>query len=149
VLGVGDRHNDNIMLNRNGAMFHIDFGHFLGHFKTKFGYEREKAPFVFTKQYAQILGGKGAPAYQVFVDTACKAYNIVRHNAMLFINLFTMMISVGLPELQSRENVVYLRDMLVLEKDDVEASRYLVALIEESRTSFNTQVGEVVHILAN
>ena len=41
-------------------MFHIDFGHFLGHFKTKFGYEREKAPFVFTKQYATVLGGKGA-----------------------------------------------------------------------------------------
>lgn len=149
VLGVGDRHNDNIMLNKNGAMFHIDFGHFLGHFKTKFGYEREKAPFVFTKQYAQILGGRGAPAYELFVASACKAFNIVRKNCMLFINLFTMMISVGLPELRSRENVVYLRDMLVLEKSDADAERFLKGLIDESLRSFNTQVGEVVHILAN
>jgi phosphatidylinositol-4,5-bisphosphate 3-kinase len=149
VLGVGDRHNDNIMLNKNGAMFHIDFGHFLGHFKTKFGYEREKAPFVFTKQYAQILGGRGAPAYELFVTSACKAFNIVRKNCMLFINLFTMMISVGLPELRSRENVVYLRDMLVLEKSDADAERFLKGLIDESLRSFNTQVGEVVHILAN
>jgi hypothetical protein len=149
VLGVGDRHNDNIMLNKNGAMFHIDFGHFLGHFKTKFGYEREKAPFVFTKQYAQILGGRGAPAYDLFVESACKAFSVVRKNCMLFINLFTMMISVGLPELKSRENVVYLRDMLVLEKSDADAERFLKGLIEESLRSFNTQVGEVVHILAN
>ena len=34
VLGVADRHNDNIMILPNGQLFHIDYGHILGHFKV-------------------------------------------------------------------------------------------------------------------
>ena len=44
ILGIGDRHPDNIMVNKEGKLFHIDFGHFLGHFKKKLGIKRERVP---------------------------------------------------------------------------------------------------------
>lgn len=38
------------MLTDTGHLFHIDFGHFLGNFKKKFGINRERAKFVFTEE---------------------------------------------------------------------------------------------------
>lgn len=55
ILGVGDRHPDNIMVNKEGRLFHIDFGHFLGHFKKKYGIKRERVPFVLTEDFIRVI----------------------------------------------------------------------------------------------
>ncbi len=60
VLGIGDRHPDNIMVNKNGKLFHIDFGHFLGHFKKKLGIRRERVPFVLPEDFTRVIA-KGSP----------------------------------------------------------------------------------------
>jgi len=36
-------------------MFHIDFGHILGHFKSKLGVKRERVPFVLTSDFVYVI----------------------------------------------------------------------------------------------
>ena len=53
------------MVSNWGHLFHIDFGHFLGNFKSKFGVKRERTPFVFSEDmYSMVVyddsdGSKG------------------------------------------------------------------------------------------
>lgn len=36
-------------------LFHIDFGHFLGNFKSKFGINRERVPFILTYDFVHVI----------------------------------------------------------------------------------------------
>ena len=43
------------MLATNGKLFHIDFGHILGHFKTKLGISRERTPMVLPTDFLYVI----------------------------------------------------------------------------------------------
>lgn len=43
------------MVKKNGQLFHVDFGHILGHFKEKFGIRRERVPFVLTHDFVYVI----------------------------------------------------------------------------------------------
>lgn len=93
VLGIGDRHNGNIMVTKEGHLFHIDFGHFLGNFKSKFGFNRERSAFVFTPEMAFVMGGrkyKSSPLFKTFKECCFKAFNTLRKHAATLENLFLL-----------------------------------------------------------
>ena len=91
-------------------MFHIDFGHYLGNFKTKLGFKRERTPFVFTREMAYVMHGgkKNAPPYKLFCDTCAQAFNILRKHSRTLIVLFQLMIPAGIPELTCDNDIEYL-----------------------------------------
>jgi phosphatidylinositol-4,5-bisphosphate 3-kinase len=149
VLGIGDRHNDNIMLTKKGDLFHIDFGHFLGHFKTFAGIKRETTPFVFTPMYAHVMNGTESEEFKLYTDLACRAYQLMRENGHMFMTLFTLMLATGIPELTSVEDIKWLRNCLVLDKDEEEARTHFVDQIKMSLGNMRARINDAVHIIAH
>nr|XP_023665064.1 phosphatidylinositol 4-phosphate 3-kinase C2 domain-containing subunit alpha [Paramormyrops kingsleyae]XP_023665072.1 phosphatidylinositol 4-phosphate 3-kinase C2 domain-containing subunit alpha [Paramormyrops kingsleyae] len=150
VLGICDRHNDNIMLRSTGHMFHIDFGKFLGHAQMFGSFKRDRAPFVLTSDMAYVINGGERPTsrFQLFVDLCSQAYNLIRKNASLFLNLLSLMTSSGLPELTGAQDLKYVYDALQPETTDAEATIFFTRLIESSLGSMATKFNFFIHNLA-
>uniref|UniRef100_A0A669QWI5 Phosphatidylinositol 4,5-bisphosphate 3-kinase catalytic subunit delta isoform n=1 Tax=Phasianus colchicus TaxID=9054 RepID=A0A669QWI5_PHACC len=149
VLGIGDRHSDNIMIRETGQLFHIDFGHFLGNFKTKFGINRERVPFILTYDFVHVIQqGKtnNSEKFERFRGYCEKAYMILRRHGPLFLHLFALMKAAGLPELSCSKDIQYLKDSLALGKTDEEALKHFRLKFNEAlRESWKTKVNWLAH----
>ncbi|XP_054495677.1 phosphatidylinositol 4,5-bisphosphate 3-kinase catalytic subunit alpha isoform isoform X2 [Agelaius tricolor] len=153
ILGIGDRHNSNIMVKDDGQLFHIDFGHFLDHKKKKFGYKRERVPFVLTQDFLIVIS-KGAQEctktreFERFQEMCYKAYLAIRQHANLFINLFSMMLGSGMPELQSFDDIAYIRKTLALDKTEQEALEYFMKQMNDAHHGgWTTKMDWIFHTI--
>jgi hypothetical protein len=146
VLGIGDRHPSNLMVTSDGRFLHIDFGHFLGNFKTKFGYKRETAPFVLVTQFVAVFGGEESEEFKQFENLCIEAFNVLRANFTLLCSLFTLMISSGLPELRGYDDLKWLYEKLCPEKSDEQAAEIMRELIQESLRNERTRANLFAHL---
>jgi phosphatidylinositol-4,5-bisphosphate 3-kinase len=146
VLGLGDRHNDNLMITKKAHFFHIDFGHMLGNFKSKYGIKRERAPFVFTYAMKQCMNDE---QYDDFKDLCCDIYNILRQNASMLVSLISLAIPCNLPELQSEKDVVWIYEKLMVHVSEEEASQHFRDTLDDALGTTFTRLNEATHLLAH
>jgi len=98
LLSVGDRHLDNLLLQQDGKLFHIDFGYILGRDPKPY-----PPPMKITKDMVEAMGGQQSDEMRRFRSHCFSAFLILRKNANLILNLFTLMVDsnvqVGAPPL--------------------------------------------------
>uniref|UniRef100_A0A8C4HG07 Phosphatidylinositol 4,5-bisphosphate 3-kinase catalytic subunit gamma isoform n=1 Tax=Dicentrarchus labrax TaxID=13489 RepID=A0A8C4HG07_DICLA len=152
VLGIGDRHNDNIMITDQGNLFHIDFGHILGNTKHFLGVNRERVPFVLTPDFLYVMGrvkGRNSLYFQRFRDTCTQAYLSLRSHSRLLVTLFSLMLLTGIPELSAAEDMRYLREALQEEQGEAEAKEHFLQQISVcEQLGWTVQANWWIHMVA-
>lgn len=148
VLGICDRHNDNIMLTTNGHLFHIDFGKFLGDAQRFGTFKRDRTPFVLTSDMVYVIndGEKSSNKFHRFVDLCCQAFRIVRQNGNVLVNLFALMATAGIPGVDLK-SVSYIQNALLPHCSNAEAAAKFTRFIKESLKNWFTPVNFFIHSL--
>uniref|UniRef100_A0A915MYB8 Phosphatidylinositol-4-phosphate 3-kinase n=1 Tax=Meloidogyne javanica TaxID=6303 RepID=A0A915MYB8_MELJA len=149
ILGIGDRHNDNIMLTTTGHMFHIDFGKYMGDKQMAGIFSRDRVPFVFTKEMAfAINGGQNTTEnFQRFVDECCEAFNLLRKNRPILLNMIRFLSCSDIPGM-CMESVDYVENNLMLDMNDVQAKVLFTQKLEESLQSWFPRLNFLAHTIA-
>ena len=142
ILGVGDRHLDNLMLTEDGRLFHIDFGYILGKDPKPF-----PPPMKLCKEMVEAMGGSNSDSYRQFHSYCCEAYNILRKSANLILNLFQLMEGARIPDISgdSEKAMLKLQEKFRLDLNDEEAGQWMQKLINDSASALMPQLMETAH----
>jgi phosphatidylinositol 3-kinase len=135
ILGVGDRHLDNLLLQPSGHFFHIDFGFILGRDPKPF------APLIkLCKEMVEGLGGTTSPQYAQFKQYCFTAYTTLRKSSSLVLNLFSLMVQSSVQDIKLVEEqmggiggaVGKVRERFHLDVSEEEAVRLLDQVLADS-----------------
>ncbi|MCJ1458858.1 Phosphatidylinositol (PI) 3-kinase [Mycoblastus sanguinarius] len=142
LLGVGDRHLDNLLLAPDGHFFHADFGYILG---------RDPKPFApqmkLCKEMVEGMGSSTSPYYAAFKSYCFTAYTTLRKSSNLILNLFSLMVDANIPDIRVEPGRVVekVRERFHLEMSEEEAMRHFEGLIVDSVGSIFPVVIDTIH----
>ncbi|XP_073105660.1 phosphatidylinositol 3-kinase, root isoform isoform X4 [Elaeis guineensis] len=142
ILGIGDRHLDNLLLRDDGRLFHVDFGFILGRDPKPF-----PPPMKLCKEMVEAMGGAESQYYTRFKSYCCEAYNILRKSSNLILNLFHLMAGSNIPDIASdpEKGILKLQEKFRLDLDDEDSIHFFQDLINESVSALFPQMVETIH----
>ncbi|KAK4261324.1 hypothetical protein QN277_004337 [Acacia crassicarpa] len=142
ILGIGDRHLDNLLLRDDGRLFHVDFGFILGRDPKPF-----PPPMKLCKEMVEAMGGAESQYYTRFKSYCCEAYNILRKSSNLILNLFYLMAGSNIPDIafDPEKGILKLQEKFRLDLDDEASIHFFQDLINESVSALFPQMVETIH----
>jgi phosphatidylinositol 3-kinase len=141
ILGIGDRHLDNLLITKDGRLFHIDFGFILGRDPKPL-----PPPMKLCTEMVEGMGGQNSAHYSQFKFYCCEAYNILRKSAHLILNLFSLMIDAHIRDInQGEKSVLKVQEKFKLDLTDEEAMQVFQTLIADSVRALFPQITETMH----
>lgn len=142
LLGVGDRHLDNLLLAPDGHFFHADFGYILG---------RDPKPFAPLMKLDNLMiagmGGPNSPNFTAFKNYCFTAYTTLRKQSSLILNLFSLMRDANIPDIKiERDKAVWkVQERMCLDMTEEEAIRHFEGLIQDSLNAVMPLVIDRLH----
>lgn len=99
--------------------------------------------------YQHVLGGIQAEPFKKFQKLSAQAFNILRKHGNMIMTLFVLMLATGIPELQTVDDVLWLRKCLALHLNEEAATALFYEKITQAATNTRAMINDLVHIVAH
>ena len=135
ILGVGDRHLDNLLLHQSGAFFHCDYSFLLGSDPKKY------VPLRITEDMVHGMGGVESDNYAKFLSMASAAFLALRRPEIVrvLLSMIRLMETSSLPDITENQPIeqaiLGVRERLRLDLSPDDAVVFMEELIESSVNS--------------
>jgi len=127
LLGVGDRHMDNIMVTKDGRLFHIDFGYILG----KDPVVSNNSGIRITPEIIDALGGLNSIYYRQFTELCTEIYNCLRRNVDILMTMLLILPKISNITLTEDEIKEQVLKRFIPGGNDIDAKLHLVSKLEQ------------------
>eukprot|EP00584_Thalassiosira_punctigera_P004862 CAMPEP_0172528256 /NCGR_PEP_ID=MMETSP1067-20121228/2704_1 /TAXON_ID=265564 ORGANISM="Thalassiosira punctigera, Strain Tpunct2005C2" /NCGR_SAMPLE_ID=MMETSP1067 /ASSEMBLY_ACC=CAM_ASM_000444 /LENGTH=1254 /DNA_ID=CAMNT_0013312137 /DNA_START=70 /DNA_END=3834 /DNA_ORIENTATION=- len=147
LLGVGDRHLDNILLHQNGHLLHCDYSFILGQDPKTY------LPMRITEEMIKGFGGRESDNFAKFLFFTGAAFLALRrhNNLRSLLSLICSMIYANMGDVSinqpSEEAILAMRGRFRLDLNDNDALAYIEDVVEKSITSKMWRAVDVMHSL--
>jgi phosphatidylinositol 3-kinase len=132
ILAIGDRHLENLMVTKDGNMFHLDFGFILGkNPPNKGAFEpaiRISPPMI------EAMGGTESANYLKFKVQCSEAFLYIRKHKHLLLNIVMLMVDAKIPNLPIEEAhsiLTKMNERFMPELNDIEADKKFIKILDE------------------
>lgn len=144
LLGIGDRHFDNLMMTKDGKIFHIDFGFILGRDPKPF-----PPPMKLSKEMMEPMV-PGSAYHKQFKNYCFTAFLSLRRQSNLFLSIMQLMQSSDIPDiaLEPEKCLLTVQQNFVLSKDEDQAVAHVQNLLDQSLNAVFAVMVEELHKLA-
>jgi phosphatidylinositol 4-kinase len=146
ILQIKDRHNANILLDREGHIMHIDFGFVLGDTPKmgKVPIFSERAPFKLSQEFWEVLGGWNTSAGGLGVRF-CKMFELAFESASTHADEIATLVEASVLSINSNPNyarsvanAVRSRLRMRGEPRSTEQKRFVMDLVNAALTCWST-----------
>lgn len=140
ILGIEDRHLENIMITLDGKIFNIDFEFILNEQPLNTSRLIDSKLLKLTYEMIDAIGGIKSVNFDIFLNLFLKSFNIIKTKRYLLFHVLNL-----IPDLNESNIENFLNDKFLINNENIDLKLYFKNLILKSFNTFEEILCDFFH----